>query len=124
LKLVEMACAGCGMPVPAKTQTVEAGNKKWHAKCFRCDSCKQEIPGEFAIADGKPFCVQHKPKAKTYVCTKCNQPISGNVAFCVRKPYHDACLACDGCGTPFEVVPRLKDGQMLCPDCLYKKNRG
>ncbi|KAF9433845.1 hypothetical protein BGZ76_008899 [Entomortierella beljakovae] len=76
-------CNSCGLIV--ESNAVSAQNNKlpgkWHASCFRCQTCHKPFPDKkFYVFKDKPYCKRHYHRANNSMCMRCDEPIEGNCA--------------------------------------------
>ena len=65
----------------------EYEGRKWHAECFQCDECHQQIRDQkFAPTDDRIVCVQCYEHAYAPRCHNCNR-VSSHAASAYFKVY-------------------------------------
>ena len=141
------ACVGCGGALGAleRVTSVRALGGCWHARCFRCDDCGEQLRGVFGgggeyVVTGKPGedrrlfharCYRERHRPTCCVCAACIPSRDGYIHFettpywgeisCVEHAT-DGTNRCDGCrryekrgGEEYIAAP---DGRTLCLECV------
>ena len=144
---VDDACVACGGGLGAleRAASARAPGGRWHARCFRCDECGEQLRGVFGgggeyVVTGKPGedrrlfharCYREKHRPKCCVCAAFIPSRDGYIQYettpywgeisCVEHAT-DGTNRCDGCrryekrgGEEYIAAP---DGRTLCLECV------
>ncbi|CAO3668519.1 unnamed protein product [Rhizopus microsporus] len=115
-------CSGCHKPLSGQAFTT-AGNQ-WHAKCFKCQVCKQPLEHiAFYEKDGLPYCALDYHELFSPRCDYCKTPIEEHSISALGKSYHPGHFFCRECGKPFQEDSSFleHDGHAYCEKDYYKK---
>ncbi|KAI8384987.1 uncharacterized protein BYT42DRAFT_564301 [Radiomyces spectabilis] len=95
------ACAGCDKPISG--MAITAAGSKWHADCFKCRHCGQDLEHiAFYEKDGQPYCALDYHELFSTRCDYCNTPIEEKSISALGKHYHVGHFFCRECGKPFD----------------------
>jgi len=115
-------CHGCNKPVGISEPFVVAKEKTFHAGCFSCKECGQELGGKpFMEKDGNFYCEDCYYNAFSPKCGYCQEIIKGQYITALDQSWHPDHFLCIECGKPFEGSQfRRHDNKPYCEKC-YKK---
>lgn len=67
-------CAGCSKPISGVV--ISAMNKRWHASCFKCKECGENLEHmAYQEKDGVPYCALDFHEKFSVKCDYCHTPI-------------------------------------------------
>eukprot|EP00160_Parvularia_atlantis_P011434 Unigene2234_Nuclearia_a/m.6947 Unigene2234_Nuclearia_a/g.6947 ORF Unigene2234_Nuclearia_a/g.6947 Unigene2234_Nuclearia_a/m.6947 type:complete len:239 (-) Unigene2234_Nuclearia_a:107-823(-) len=89
-------CTSCKLPI--HDQMIEAFDKRWHASCFRCTDCDQQLTGSFLMVDGDLLCRGDYLLRAGMRCALCSNEIADEYVMIGGSKYHSTCLKCKECG--------------------------
>lgn len=115
-------CAECGKPLGSEPP-LQALGREWHAACFTCCVCNNQIGKEFVEHPNtrQRYCKEHWYSLAAATCECCHLPISTQqfpLASEVRgKKYHQSCLKCCQCSVSL-IGNKIfeKEGKLFCED--------
>ncbi|ELP86357.1 RalA-binding protein, putative [Entamoeba invadens IP1] len=127
-KVVGM-CAVCNTEVYNTEDSINAGKRLVHERCFVCKKCKVPIEGRFAWKDdvGGFVCADCVAKANASAgvpsdktCGKCGKEIEGKMLKAMGKFWHPECFVCSMCGGKISGGFGNLDGKPICKECNAK----
>jgi hypothetical protein len=108
-------CAYCHKPIEDTVLT--ALGKTWHARCFKCIQCGQELGNQFISKDGHGQCTNCAERARP-TCGKCRNALSGEFITFQGTSYHQDCFVCAQCRSPLGTSGFFNvQGQLKCQRC-------
>jgi hypothetical protein len=79
-------CAGCNKPISGVV--ISAMNKRWHANCFKCKECGENLEHmAYNEKDGVPYCALDFHEKFSVKCDYCHTPIE-EVSHSVMSMFH------------------------------------
>ncbi|KAG0184057.1 hypothetical protein DFQ28_000214 [Apophysomyces sp. BC1034] len=108
-------CAGCDKAISG--MTITAAGQVWHAGCFKCQHCKQDLEHvAFYTKDGRPYCALDYHELFSTRCDYCGTPIEEKSIQALGKYYHEGHFFCRECGKPFDETDAfmVHDGHPYC----------
>eukprot|EP00051_Salpingoeca_urceolata_P031552 m.494705 g.494705 ORF g.494705 m.494705 type:complete len:365 (-) comp41563_c0_seq1:171-1265(-) len=122
-------CTACSKAT-TKDNGVKALGKTYHAGCFACFKCKNELPMAFYEDNGEPYCMrcfgeQHFPRCmgceelifhKEY--TKATMPSGKEMTFCLD---HFCCVGCDTPLAEKQFIEGPEGDDVFCLPCYDSK---
>lgn len=118
---LHMRCARCRKDITGSY--VQALGKNWHATCFTCTRCKQEIGNTpFAAHKGQPYHADCLAKAQGLTCAACKNTLTGKYLTVRGAHYHPSCFVCTACGQGIGGEGFLeKDGAPYHSHCYHER---
>lgn len=112
-------CTRCNQVFRAGMKKYEHRGRQWHAECFVCVACHQQIGTNSFIPRGTDIvCVPCYERQYSQSCTKCGLPIGKGGIVYNNAPWHRDCFCCAHCQ---RVLGRERftsvDDQPYCVDC-------
>lgn len=118
-------CSKCGQFVIGRV--IRALNASWHAECFTCALCEQQLADQGFIRNGnRPLChpcnAQQKAAAVgKHICQRCQQPIDQESPFRHQgQVFHAYHFNCSACGVELNEQARELRGDLYCLRCHDK----
>ncbi|XP_054168729.1 actin-binding LIM protein 2-like [Oppia nitens] len=93
-------CSACDEDIN-EGQALIALDKQWHIWCFKCESCKSVLHGEYMSKDGKVYCEKDYQRLFGIKCNHCERYITGKVLQAGENHFHPTCARCTKCGDTF-----------------------
>ncbi|XP_048516902.1 LIM and senescent cell antigen-like-containing domain protein 1 isoform X2 [Dendroctonus ponderosae] len=103
-------CQKCGGFIIGRV--IKAMNASWHAECFLCEMCKQELADTgFIKNSGRALCHECNAKVKArglgkYICHKCHAMIDDQPLKFRGEVYHPYHFNCSTCGVELDANAR------------------
>ncbi|XP_041830308.1 actin-binding LIM protein 1-like isoform X2 [Melanotaenia boesemani] len=94
------SCAGCGREIK-NGQALLALDSQWHLGCFKCNTCRKVLSGEYISKDGVPYCERDYQTQFGVKCEACQKFITGKVLEAGDRHYHPSCARCSRCSKMF-----------------------
>lgn len=117
----QVVCAECHKPIEGNHYSVN--QRKYHAECFKCETCGHFIPGSYGFYNDKRMCescIDEAYEADLPRCGVCQQAIPGIAVTLGGETFHKSCLTCRGCGVELhdKTVFVNEEGERVCKACI------
>ena len=115
-------CRGCDTPLSG--QTISTTGAQWHPRCFKCQTCKQNLEHiAFYEMHGLPYCALDYHEEFSPRCDFCKTPIEEHSISALGKTYHAGHFFCRECGKPFNEDTNFLEhnGHAYCEKDYYKQ---
>ncbi|GAA5812884.1 hypothetical protein MFLAVUS_006343 [Mucor flavus] len=115
-------CHGCNDPLSGQAMTTS--NKKWHTRCFKCQTCRQNLEHiAFYEKDGLPYCALDYHEQFSPRCDFCHTPVEEHSISALGKVYHAGHFFCRECGKPFDEETDFleHEGHAYCEKDYFKR---
>jgi len=110
-------CATCGEEINSKG--IQAIGKKFHADCFKCNTCQKPLGTSFLHFEGKAYCVEDFQKMNEKVCNGCHKKIDGKYIKALSKTWHvENCFVCFKCRGSLADGFFEENGSPFCKNCI------
>jgi len=102
---------------------ISVNDEYYHPDCLVCSVCRNKLDKYICIC-GYLRCPDHTEVAVDPPnCSVCNKKIEGEVTLSVGKKLHPECFKCHFCKKDLDKAnAKLKDDQLCCAACIYKKD--
>jgi len=121
-KRFQKTCEKCKLPIKDKVP-LEAKDKFYHRKCFRCQVCDNVLDGRWYEEDGKPICENDYYRKRGLVCPCCNTHVDGDGKKVGKFKFHHKCYNCAYCRREpegfFKQIDR-KPNRIYCAPCFER----
>ncbi|XP_070557776.1 paxillin homolog 1-like [Ptychodera flava] len=114
-------CFNCNQD--AYGMVITALGHKWHAECFTCSQCGEDVSGQvfYRGKDDRPICEKDYKKANAPLCAGCKRPVIGDVVTALNSKWHMNCFVCAGCNRPFKQKQiYMNGGKPYCQEDFEK----
>uniref|UniRef100_A0A0G4ICM9 LIM zinc-binding domain-containing protein n=1 Tax=Chromera velia CCMP2878 TaxID=1169474 RepID=A0A0G4ICM9_9ALVE len=125
-------CAKCGEGIPYGMRYLTVGEKVFHAACFVCTHCGEQLESSFAFKKDDPNSPYHHECLKQQVlpkCRVCEAPMHGKIA--MNKYWRDqmchahtegpsklaTCASCGRYAAKGQRLIQVDPDRKLCDDC-------
>lgn len=115
-------CGGCDEPLSG--QAITTSGKHWHPRCFKCQSCHQNLEHiAFYEKNSLPYCALDYHELFSPRCDFCKTPIEEHSISALGKTYHAGHFFCRECGKPFDEETSFLEhnGYAYCEADYYKQ---
>ncbi|KAM9998727.1 hypothetical protein ACTFIY_008379 [Dictyostelium cf. discoideum] len=113
-------CGVCKTIVNPGSERVKAGTSVFHAKCFVCKECKNELESFIRAKDGSLICDECDIKLNARKCFKCQLPIQSTIVTARGKSFHNDCFNCASCEKIIKGGFFFVEGEFYCSTCDAK----
>ncbi|KAN0042573.1 hypothetical protein ACTA71_011381 [Dictyostelium dimigraforme] len=113
-------CGVCKTIVNPGSERVKAGTSVFHAKCFVCKECKNELESFIRGKDGGLICDECDIKLNARKCFKCQLPIQSTIVTARGKSFHNDCFCCASCEKIIKGGFFFVEGEFYCSTCDAK----
>ncbi|KAM9977831.1 hypothetical protein ACTFIR_011705 [Dictyostelium discoideum] len=113
-------CGVCKTIVNPGSERVKAGTSVFHAKCFVCKECKNELESFIRSKDGSLICDECDIKLNARKCFKCQLPIQSTIVTARGKSFHNDCFNCASCEKIIKGGFFFVEGEFYCSTCDAK----
>ncbi|EDR23856.1 lim domain, putative [Entamoeba dispar SAW760] len=118
-------CCVCNSNVLDTEDSLNAGKRLVHERCFVCKVCKEKISGKFAWRENGFICGNCVSKennssqstGSSNLCGKCGKPVEGKILKAMGKVWHHECFICAKCGGKISGGFVNWDGKPVCKNC-------
>ncbi|KAK5579991.1 hypothetical protein RB653_000003 [Dictyostelium firmibasis] len=117
---MDNSCGVCKTEVNSGGERVKAGNSVFHAKCFVCKECKNELESFIRGKDGGLICDECDIKLNARKCFKCQLPIQSTIVTARGKSFHNDCFCCASCEKIIKGGFFFVEGEFYCSTCDTK----
>ena len=108
-------CQKCMKIINPEEKLIISGDP-YHAYCFKCSECGEELTSTAKELKGKLFCLPcHDKQESIHICKACYRPIEGRRIYALGYYWHVEHFVCQTCQKPF--MGRLHyehQGQAYC----------
>jgi hypothetical protein len=124
MRAVRPICQGCGQPISANVNYIQALGANWHPEHFVCAACGQPLSGSgFSIYQGEPYHIACYSQYRAPRCVYCGKPLVGEYlidhwgqTFCKEHQGHYP--MCRFCGRLVPPDQRENDAEVVrCVVC-------
>ncbi|XP_072465092.1 filamin-binding LIM protein 1 isoform X1 [Notamacropus eugenii] len=116
-------CAFCHKVVSPRELAVEAMKRQYHAQCFTCRACHQQLAGKrFYQKDGRPLC-ESCYQDTLEKCGRCQAVVLDHVIRALGQTFHPECFTCVVCSRCIgdESFALDEQNEVYCLDDFYRK---
>eukprot|EP01017_Pseudomicrothorax_dubius_P016272 TRINITY_DN18474_c0_g2_i1.p1 TRINITY_DN18474_c0_g2~~TRINITY_DN18474_c0_g2_i1.p1 ORF type:complete len:211 (+),score=25.20 TRINITY_DN18474_c0_g2_i1:65-697(+) len=119
-------CKKCGQMI-TEAEAVEVGGFRYHATCFSCSVCSNNLLPEgklslvgdanFFNKDDKLYCQKCHTEAEGLACGGCGKVLEGPYANALGKKWHPECFTCKNCNQRVTGAFANSEGRPVHPEC-------
>ena len=114
-------CVCCDENVYETEDSLTAGKRLVHERCFVCKICKVPIDGKFVWKENGFVCGECNQKESgadpSKCCGKCGKVVEGKILKAMGKVWHATCFVCAKCGGKIAGGFVNWNGKPVCKNC-------
>jgi len=112
VQLFLAVCGSCSLPIEGSY--FQALDRKWHEKCYNCQTCHKPFDGTAYPFNNLPYCERHFHEKNKSICTRCSSPINGQCIKALDRSFHPNCFTCHVCHVKLGAEYYDVDGHPHC----------